>query len=114
MSPNPSGAASALVETGLTSTAKQFTGLTAGVTYTFSIKAVNTYGESASISKDIMPGGAPDAPTNVATSITSDGLNCQISWTAAVANGYVLESYTVSLQKPDGTSYVNVECTPAD
>ncbi len=95
------------------------TGLIAGTTYHFGVKALNAAGSSV-MSNDLtaVPYTVPSAPT--LTSATVDGLNVTLSWTAPAASGfspvtgyYVFYGLSIVMNQfgnflPAGTLMVNV------
>jgi hypothetical protein len=80
-----------------TTTNVVFTGLTNGVTYTFTVIATNALGNSVSSgsSSGITPASVPGVPTNLAAVVQDSSIN--LSWTAPASNGgsalvdYVIE-----------------------
>jgi titin len=102
-------ACSPSVLTGSSSTCV-FAGLTNGVTYSFTVTAINAIGESqASIASNaVTPASAPGAPTLGAVT-RSDG-SATVRWTAPSANGgSALTGFAVAVT-PSVT--VPVSCTP--
>ncbi len=77
-------------------TAALITGLTNGVSYTFSVYASNPVANSlmSQQSNAVTPAGAPSAPDSVHAS-SSHGA-ASVSWTAPDANGSAITAYTVS------------------
>ena len=73
------------------------TGLTAGTSYTFSVTATNSYGTSSASTPSgaVTPTSAvPSAPTNV--SALAGNATATVSWSAAIANGSAIATYTVT------------------
>ena len=73
------------------------TGLTNGTSYTFTVIATNTAGNSvaSSSSASVMPKTVPDAPTNVIA--TSGNLIANVAFTAPISNGgSTITSYRVT------------------
>jgi len=73
-----------------------FTGLTAGTSYTFSVKVTNLSGTGAasSASNAVTPFAAPGAPGGLKKSITSS-TSFTLSWTAPATNGATISGYDV-------------------
>jgi hypothetical protein len=72
------------------------TGLTNGVTYTFSVTATNAAGTSlpSTASAGVIPAPVPDAPTGV-NAIRGDR-SAVVSWAAPAPNGSPITAYTVA------------------
>jgi len=72
------------------------TGLSNGTSYTFTVTATNSVGESAasSASSAITPAGVPGAPSGV--SATAGDGKATVSFTAPSSNGAAISSYTVT------------------
>jgi hypothetical protein len=92
-----------------TATSCTVTGLTGGVSYTFTVKATSSAGDSpaSTASSAIIPLGAPQPPTGV---LATGGANAQsvVSWTAPSNNGGdAITGYTVT-SSPGG-----FQCTTA-
>jgi hypothetical protein len=78
------------------------TGLVLGITYDFTVEAQSSVGysipsESITI-LHALPPEAPDVPTT-----TNSGTGVIIDWTEPVNNGAAITSYTISIEKSDGT-----------
>ena len=106
----PSGAS--CIVTGLTASCS---GLTNGMTYTFSVVATNRVGDSAPSdpSSTVVPAGVPSAPTNV-TAVAGNG-RATISWAAPTSDGgSPITGYAVSLQPGGATcsTTIGVEANP--
>jgi len=71
-------------------------GLTAGSSYYFTIKAVNTTGSSAA-STEVFGTAAASAPSKI-TGVTATSQNTQtlITWTAPASNGSTISAYTAT------------------
>jgi fibronectin type 3 domain-containing protein len=82
-------------------------GLTNGTSYTFSVIATNTAGDSiASSSNATTPRTVPDAPTNV--SAEPNNAEATISWDAPVDNGgAVIQGYKVQVA-PEGSETITI------
>ena len=78
------------------STSCMVSGLTNGTAYTFSVTATNSLGvsNSSSPSVAVTPVSVPSAPSNVSASASN--ASASVSWTASLANGSPISSYTVS------------------
>jgi hypothetical protein len=76
-------------------TTATLTGLTNGISYTFTVQATNSSGTGAASapSLPVVPFGIPAAPTSAHA--TSSGAELVASWTAAAANGSTITGYTV-------------------
>jgi hypothetical protein len=80
-----------------TTTTATFTALTNGITYTFTVEAINTAGSSAAsaASNPVTPLSIPNAPTGV-TATVSNGSTI-VNWNASTDNGgTTITSYTVT------------------
>lgn len=101
----PSGTSTGITATGSTSPIS-VTGLTAGTSYTFKVKATNSVGDSAysSASNQITTTAAstvPGAPT-IGTATATGQSSASVSFTPPVSNGgATITSYTVT-SSPDG------------
>ncbi|HVF74184.1 MAG TPA: fibronectin type III domain-containing protein [Acidimicrobiales bacterium] len=73
-----------------------FGNLTNGTSYTFTVRATSSVGDSAESapSNAVTPAGTPTAPTEV-TAVAGDG-SATVSWTASAANGSAITGYTVT------------------
>jgi hypothetical protein len=83
-----------------------FTGLTNGVTYTFTVTAINAEGSSVSSgsSAGITPASVPGVPTNLAATVDDSSIN--LSWTAPVSNGgSALTDYVVQYKLTTGGTW---------
>lgn len=104
-SPGVTAAASQVVSGSPASTSLNFTGLTNGRQYNFTVKARNTNGDSgiSSHSENVTIFGA----TNVATSITATGGDERafVSWTAPVdLQGATINKWHINVYESDGTT----------
>ena len=109
----PSG--TSWVSIGSTSTSYTFTDLEADTQYTFSVRAVNSQGESESNdtiteTTDTEPVSTPDAPTSLSVSPNTDGTSVDLSWTAPEdTGGSDITDYEVSSN--DGTDWTSIGST---
>lgn len=88
-----------------------FSGLTNGVTYTFTVVAENKAGASApSNSEAVLAYGAPGVPPNLAASCASG--SCTVSWSQPSTNGSTSVSY--ELQETDVTLSTTTDFTTAN
>jgi hypothetical protein len=72
-----------------------FNGLTNGVSYTFTVKAINQIGGSRTAqSAAAVPAGLPGAPTGI--SVTAVAGKATVFWSAAFTNGSAIQAYTVT------------------
>lgn len=78
------------------------TGLTNGTSYTCSVIAISTLGNSTASAStpSTTPAAAPSTPTGVAVSTASQQLT--VTWSAATSNGSALTGYTVQLRTASG------------
>jgi hypothetical protein len=74
---------------------KAFTGLTNGKSYRFTVAGKNAYGvgQKSALSAPLVA-GLPTAPSGV-SAVTGNG-RATVRWTAAVGNGSIIVSYTVT------------------
>jgi large repetitive protein len=74
------------------------TGLTNGISYTFTVKATNVNGTSSpsAASAAVVPSTVPDAPSGVTPSASSAATQLTVAWTAPVDGGAVITGYTVT------------------
>lgn len=80
---------------GLITNTHTVTNLVNGTSYTFKVMATNAVGSTASTtSSPVVPGGAPNAPTNVAAT-AGDGY-ATVTFSPVVNNGYAVSLYTVT------------------
>lgn len=86
-------------------------GLTNGVSYTFTVHAVNAIGSSpeSSASLSVVPMGLPGAPTNVTGVSTGVGA-VTVAWTAPLVTGGGIDSYDIEAYNTD-TETVSVYAT---
>ena len=86
------------------------TGLTNGTSYTFTVVATNSLGNSvaSAATKAVIPITTADSPTNV----TGVGANAsaRISWTASASNGSAITRYTVT-SSPGGITALTANGT---
>jgi putative cell wall-binding protein len=88
-----------------TTTTKEITGLTNGVSYTFTVRATNTQGTgpASSASLGVTPQGVPAAPTSV-SAVAGDG-EATVTWTAPASDGgSTITSYTVTASPGGATA----------
>lgn len=99
--------------TGSTDTSYNFTGLSYGVTYTFTVAAINSVGTGSysSSSNSVQSTSTPNAPTIGTVSISVDKLETTVSWTAPSDNGgldilgyYITSSPATSTFTADASS----------
>jgi titin len=85
----------------LTGSPANFSGLTNGTAYTFTVAAVNSVGTGPSATASATPVTVPGSPTNVVAS--TGNANVMLSWSAPSSNGgAAVTSYTVTCS-PSGT-----------
>lgn len=77
------------------------TGLTNGTSYSFTVTAVNTDGESdpSAPSNEVTPAGLPAAPTDLVA--VPDDTFVVLSWTVPDGNGAAITSYVVEITNVD-------------
>ena len=99
-------------------TSATVTGLTNGVTYTFTVTATNAIGTSTAsgTSNSVTPASVPGAPTNLAAVISDSSVD--LSWSAPVSNGgSVLTDYVVQYKLTTGGTWAvfsdGVSTTPS-
>ena len=80
----------------------QISGLTLGVSYTFSVVTTNASGSSAALISKATMIGAASAPPSVSTQALDKGI--LVSWTAAAPNGFAISQYTATARGSDGSS----------
>ncbi|NVJ22245.1 VCBS repeat-containing protein [Myxococcus sp. AM011] len=85
-----------------TQTSAVVTGLTNGLTYTFTLVATNAVGASTATSTTVRAAAVPSAPQNV--SVTSGVRSATVKWTAPTSNGGASISGYVITTHPTGTS----------
>ena len=97
---SPGGASKTV--NGLTTTAS-VTGLTNGVSYTFTVRAQNASGFSqpSAATAAVTPAGVPTAPTNVGA--TGGDAHAVLTWTPSNANGSPVTGYVVTAS-PSGAT----------
>lgn len=109
----PSSGSSVTVDSNTFSTT--VSGLTNGVAYTFTVKAINAVGNSAasSASNSVTPANQPpEAPTNVFATVTGAAAQAVVTWSAPIENGgRPVTSYTIN-PIPSGTP-VTITATDA-
>lgn len=83
-----------------------FTGLNAGTTYRFKVRARNIYdyGDFSS-AVPIIASSVPDTMSAVTTTLSGTS-NIVISWTAPADNGLAISSYSIQLFVPSTSTYV--------
>jgi len=94
-------------------------GLTAGTSYTFSVKATNAIGNSSASGSTsaVIPATVPAAPTgvgavNVANTPYSNAPGAVVSWTASANGGAAVTGYSVTASPGGGTcSTTGTTCT---
>jgi large repetitive protein len=104
ISPAPSGVTSP-VEVGSSATSYQFSGLTNGTTYSFTVAAFNSSGwGSASASVNAVPVTTPDAPTSL-EAVKSAKTSISITWVAPSvgANNLAVTGYSVETSTTGST-----------
>jgi FtsP/CotA-like multicopper oxidase with cupredoxin domain len=76
------------------------TGLTDGTAYTFTVRAINSYGTSARSgpSTAVTPAGVPGAPVSVVA--LAGETSASVAWAAPASNGSAITGYTVT-SSPD-------------
>ncbi|HEY3839396.1 MAG TPA: cellulose binding domain-containing protein [Bryobacteraceae bacterium] len=108
------------IATGLTGATYQNTGLAASTTYSYTVTAVNSSGESAasnsaSATTQSAPPPPPAAPTGLsATAVSSSQIN--LSWTASTTSGVTYNVYSGSARiaaNVASTTYQNTGLTPS-
>jgi titin len=114
-----SSPAGATCTVGANSTTYTCTGLTAGTNYTYSVKAVNSKGESSAslVSEGVTAVAAPSAPLNVSAVITAGTttLSATVSFDPpASENGSPVTSYTVTASPGGATCTVTAPRTYCD
>lgn len=105
------GQPSTIVATGMTVLAYEFTGLTAGVIYEFTIEARNEYDYSAYSDPLVMLCAfIPEIPTTVATVIDSGIM--KVSWDLPSENGSPITGYRIFLKEigTDTFTEESVDC----
>jgi hypothetical protein len=95
---NPGGLTQTLVSPSpgaVPPTTTTFGGLTNGVTYTFTVRATNSFGSgpASAASNAVTPSALPGTPTNVVASPADHQVT--LSWTAPNDGGSRIDSYTV-------------------
>jgi hypothetical protein len=88
-----------------TATTEVVTGLTNKVTYSFKVAAKNAVGTGPQGSMGFIVVGAPGRPANVKVKSPASG-NLKVTFTAPIANGAKITSYTVICDSPNGGSSV--------
>src|SRR6266705_2550175 len=78
-------------------TTTTFAGLQAHVTYTFTVTAINSYGQSSLTTNPATPYTVPSAPSNAVA--TAGNASAVVTWTAPSDNGRS-EEHTSELQSP--------------
>jgi uncharacterized repeat protein (TIGR02543 family) len=111
--------AGATCTVGANATTYTCTGLTAGTNYSYTVKAVNSKGESSAslASTGVTAVAAPSAPQNVAAVITagSTTLSATVSFDAPLnENGSAVTSYTVTASPGGATCTVTAPTTYCD
>jgi len=111
-----SSPAGATCTVGANATTYTCTGLTAGTNYTYSVKAVNSKGQSSASldSTAVMAVAAPSAPQNVSAVITAGTttLSATVSFNAPTTdNGSAVISYRVTASPGGATCTVNAPTT---
>ena len=95
---SPAAGVTVSYPTDRTQTGASISGMTAGTTYTFTVKATNAAGTSAASTASV-PVTAPDvatAPTNVTTTVTGT-TSADVTWTApGLDNGAEITDYIVT------------------
>jgi uncharacterized repeat protein (TIGR02543 family) len=114
-----SSPAGATCTTGANATTYTCTGLTAGTNYTYSVKAVNSKGQSSASldSTAVTAVAAPSAPQNVSAVITAGTttLSATVSFSApSTDNGSAVISYRVTASPGGATCTVNAPTTYCD
>lgn len=82
-----------------------FTGLSPGVSYTFTVAAVNKNGEGPAVAAvgSVTPIGRPAPPTNAR--VTESGTDAEVTWTASQVHGTPVSGYTVvAMSATDGST----------
>jgi hypothetical protein len=107
-----------LAASGVTTTSyTKTTGITAGTTYKFKVKARNAIGLSADSAEfSIVAATVPSAPNAPATSVSSDTLYMTVTWSAPSDNGgLAVTGYKVYVRASDITSWYQdlVHCDAA-
>lgn len=93
----------------VTGTSATVTGLTAGATYTFTVKATNANGDSiaSELSNSIMTATVPSAPQNVAATVSSTS-SINLAWDASADNGgSIVTGYEVTVSPNAGVVVVD-------
>ena len=89
-------------------------GITAGTTYTFKIRAQNKWGwGDYSTTTSILAASVPSQIPAATTSINSATGSVKIVWTAPSTNGDNIDSYTINILENDGTTWT-AETTDCD
>lgn len=80
----------------VTGTSGDFTGLTNGTSYTFTVAAMNAggTGPASPASSPVIPATVPGAPTSVTA--VADIRSATVSWAAPASNGSAITGYTVT------------------
>lgn len=96
-------------------TSATVSGLTNGVSYTFTVVAHNSAGASApsAASDPVSPGTLPSAPTAVKAVAGANGEQATVSWTAANDGGRPIQSYLVTASPGGQTATVGGTQTSA-
>jgi titin len=109
-----------IAQTGISSTSTTVTGLTNGTSYSFTVTAIDAYGQSSDQSAPAVaiPIGAPGAVSNI-TLVETDG-QVLISWTAATptaagpVTGYYVYRAGSQIGTTSGTSFTDTQVTPGN
>jgi hypothetical protein len=106
VTPYAAGVAGSPISTGTTATSRVVTGLTNGVSYTFTVAATNAVGTGlpSAPSGAVVPATVPGAPTGVTA--TRGNARAVVTWAAPADNGSALTAYVV-------TPYVGNAARPA-
>lgn len=86
-------------------------GITAGSTYKFKVRAYNKWGAGAFSSElSVLAASVPSAITTVTTSIDSSTGGVQITWTLPSINGSPLTAYIIKVKNGAGTFVTDASC----
>ena len=100
-------------DTASTATTYAHINLSAGVTYTYQVSAINTVGSGiASTTVSSVAGDVPDAPVLTLTALPSNTI--QLDWTTPTNNGFAITTYQIERSADAGTTWAPVTSVNAN